>query len=132
MADRESPAAPGTSHVNRDVVHPALKSVRRVPVVEYEFEEVRRLLHEELETLLLARKQRRIQDFKVLPRLPGVLQGMQDEGVGQPDGVLRIALATLQRVDARRQDPEVPRTRARELPTLSTAVFAAHLPKIGP
>lgn len=108
VSHRKPESSPQAGGVDGDPVHPRLELVRRRGRVLPELREQRVVLDQDVQTLLLAREQGRVERAEVVPRLLGLLDRVQDETVLQLDGVLRVALATLEEVlPGLRKDPEV-------------------------
>jgi hypothetical protein len=85
----------------------------------------------DVEALLLAREQRRVELAEVVTGLLALLQRIQNEAILKPDRVARVALTALELVVPGFQDPEVGRTGAGIPPTLSAVLRAAHPPEEG-
>lgn len=132
MTYRESQTSAETGRVHRDSVHPALERVLVIRRAHYFLRETRVVLEQDVEPLLLAGEQPGIQQTEIISSDLRVLDRMNDETVLEPNRVVRVAFATLERIFAGfRQDPKVRDARARMLCTLRThpAVLSnRHLP----
>jgi len=81
--------------VNRDVVHPALKTVFHLCGASPHSFVARVVAEDDVEPLLLTREESRVQQIKVAASNRRVLEGPDDEILLQPNWVVRVAFTAL-------------------------------------
>jgi len=121
--------------VNRDVVHPSLERVFVVGRADHELRNERIVAEEKVEPLLLTREQGGVEIAKIISSLLGVLDGMDDEAILEPNRVVRVALTPFEGVlSGLRENPEVRNTSARMDLALGAnpAMIHGHLQNRGP